>query len=205
MDLDQGATAAVGDRGVQRRRRPAKQARSRRNEGITVPHDLRGAHPIVKATRNAAIGLRPGGDGLLQMGPQRGVAQVGVSRPLLRRAILILHGLTKEALGRGWGIVPHPEEDRPGPRGIAIKVGDHSYPVELRELTEQLPLTARSWSRGGAARSSATTAASASLRRRIRGAGAERVVCASCCPTATAAAGRAGATARVACLKARSI
>jgi hypothetical protein len=38
-------------------------------------------------------------------------------------------------------VVPYREEDRRGARGIVIKVGDHSYPVELNELTEQLPLT----------------------------------------------------------------
>jgi hypothetical protein len=64
-----------------------------------------------------------------------------VSRLLLRRAILILHGLTKEAVRRGWEVVPYPEEDRRGARGIAIKAGDDSYPVELNELTEQLLLT----------------------------------------------------------------
>jgi hypothetical protein len=96
-----------------------------------LPRDLPGAHPLVTATRDAAVGLRPGADGLLRIGPRRGVARVQVSRPLLCRAILILHGLTKEALRRGWEVVPYPEDVDGGRRGIAIRVRGHHYPVEL--------------------------------------------------------------------------
>ena len=67
-----------------------------------------------------------------------------VSRSLLRRAMLILSGLTKEALRRGWEVVPYPEDGDGRRGGIAIKVRGHLYPVEMQELTEQLPLSPES-------------------------------------------------------------
>ena len=60
---------------------------------------------------------------------------------MLRRALLILHGLTREALRREWEIVAYPEDGDGSHRGVAIKVRDHPYPVEVHELTEQLPVS----------------------------------------------------------------
>jgi hypothetical protein len=133
--------AATGRLGPQPKRKATSRATNRSLERIPVPRDLRGAHSLVTATRRAAADARRSRGGLLRTGPQRGVAHIEVSRSLLRRALLVLHGLTKEALGRGWEVVPYPEKGGGGRRVIAIKVRDHVYPVELVELTEPLPLS----------------------------------------------------------------
>jgi hypothetical protein len=81
----------------------AAHARGRPSERLMLPLDLRGAHPLVAATRDAAAGVRPDADGQLRIGPRRGIANMHVSRSVLRRALLILHGLTSAALMRGMG------------------------------------------------------------------------------------------------------
>ncbi len=142
--------ADAGPLGPQPKRRATSRATNRSLERIPAPRDLRGAHSLVTATRKAAGHARRIRGGRLRIGPQRGIAHIEVSRSLLRRALLVLHGLTKEALGRGWEVVPYPEDGGGGRHGIAIKVRGHAYPVELDELTERLPLSSRG-SRGVAA------------------------------------------------------
>jgi hypothetical protein len=100
------------------------------------PRDLRGAHPLVIATREAASGADAMRDVRIRLGPRAGVAHLVLSRPLLRRALLALHGLTREAIKRGWDIVPYGEKP-----GIAIEIRGHSYPVEVHEQWESLPFT----------------------------------------------------------------
>jgi hypothetical protein len=141
MELEDGGTVLTGRHGATPARKPTIRARSRPLPRSAAPGDLRGAHPLLRATRDAAVGVRPGGDGCIRIGPRRGVAYMEVSRPQLRRAMLVLHGLTKEALSRGWELVPYPEDGDGRRRGIAIKVRDHAYPVEVNELTEPLPLS----------------------------------------------------------------
>jgi hypothetical protein len=68
---------------------------------IALPVDLRGAHPLVSATRKAATSLRADDDGRIEVGPAAGVAHLVVTRAVLRRALLILHALTREAVHRG--------------------------------------------------------------------------------------------------------
>lgn len=115
--------SAAGPRG-----NPAAHARGRPSERLMLPRDLRGAHPLVAATRDAAAGVRVDGDGQLRIGPRRGVAHMHVSRSMVRRALLVLHGLTKEALRRDWEVVAYPGDGDGSHRGIAIKVRDHPYP-----------------------------------------------------------------------------
>jgi hypothetical protein len=108
---------------------------------FVLPKDLRGAHPLVIATREAASGLRAEPDGRLQIGAEEGVAHLVLSRPLLRRALLLLHGLTRESIKRGWSVVSCSGARRDTRPGIAIEIRGHSYPVEVHELTETLPFT----------------------------------------------------------------
>jgi hypothetical protein len=106
-----------------------------------LPKDLRGAHPLVIATRDAAAGLEGGHDGRLWLGPRVGLAHLVLSRSLLRRALLVLHGLTRESVKRGWEIVPYPEKEYGRKAGIAIELRGYRYPVEIHELMESLPFT----------------------------------------------------------------
>jgi hypothetical protein len=108
---------------------------------FVLPKDLRGAHPLVIATRDAANGLGEGHDGRLWLGPKAGVAYLVVSRPSLHRALLVLHGLTRESIKRGWDVVSYPETRYRAKPGIAIEVRGYRYPVEIHELMESLPFT----------------------------------------------------------------
>jgi hypothetical protein len=108
---------------------------------FVLPKDLRGAHSLLIATRDAASGLGGGHDGRLWLGPQAGVAHLVVSRPLLRRALLVLHGFLREAIKRGWNVVSYSGTSRESRPGIAIEIRGHRYPVEMHELMETLPFT----------------------------------------------------------------
>ncbi|MGH2832865.1 MAG: hypothetical protein ACRDK2_08830, partial [Solirubrobacteraceae bacterium] len=108
---------------------------------LALPRDLRGAHPLVIATRDAARGLEAEDDGRLWLGSQAGVAHLVLSRSLLRRALLVLHGLTREAIRRGWDVVPFTETAYGDKPGIAIEIRGRTYPIEIHELMESLPFT----------------------------------------------------------------
>ncbi len=108
---------------------------------FVLPKDLRGAHPLVIATRDAASGLRAANDGRLQIGPQEGVAYLVLSRTLLRRALLVLHSISREAVKRGWDIVSYSGRTLESRPGIAIEIRGHRYPLEMQELMESLPFT----------------------------------------------------------------
>jgi hypothetical protein len=85
--------------------------------------------------------VKTGEDGRLRIGPFAGVAYMVLTRGLLRRALVLLHCLTREALGRGWEVVPYPQEGWGERAGIAIEIREHRYPAELHEATETLPFT----------------------------------------------------------------
>jgi hypothetical protein len=121
----------------------ANRAKSPKKEipKLVLPRDLRGAHPLVIATRDAAGGPEVGDGGRLWLGPLAGVAHLVLSRSLLRRALLVLHALTRESIKRGWEVVSYPETSYGARPGIAIEVHGYRYPVEIRELTESLPFT----------------------------------------------------------------
>jgi hypothetical protein len=69
------------------------------------------------------------------------VAHLVLSRPLLRRALLILQALTREAIRRRWEVTTYGGADSGGRSGIALTIRDHVYPLEVHELTETLPFT----------------------------------------------------------------
>jgi hypothetical protein len=57
--------------------RPAAPKRSATGgPGVALRADLRRAHPLVIATRDAAVGLRGGDDGRLMIGPRPGLAHM---------------------------------------------------------------------------------------------------------------------------------
>jgi hypothetical protein len=122
------------------RSRPVKRPKIQAPK-FAPPRGLRGAHPLVIATRDAASGSDAVLDGRIWLGPRVGVAHLVLSRPLLRRALLVLHGLTREAIKRGWDVVPYGETSHGAKPGIAIEIRGHSYPVEVHELWESLPFT----------------------------------------------------------------
>jgi hypothetical protein len=105
------------------------------------PKDLRGAHPLVIATREAVSGSDTMRDGRIWLGPRAGVAHLVLSRPLLRRALLVLHGLTREVIKRGWDLVSYGKTSYGAKPGIAIEIRGDRYPVEIHELLESLPFT----------------------------------------------------------------
>jgi hypothetical protein len=102
IERQAGTIAPVRRSGARAGRKPSRGAAGRNTQRIAVPRDLRGAHPLVTATRNAAVGAHAGADGRIRIGPRRGIAHMEVSRPLVRRALLVLHGVTREARKRGW-------------------------------------------------------------------------------------------------------
>jgi hypothetical protein len=117
-------------------RRPKKEIPK-----LVLPRDLRGAHPLVIATRDAANRLSVGGDGRIWLRPRAGVAHLVLSPSSLRRALLVLHALTRESIKRGWEVVSYPETRYRARPGIAIEVRGEPYPVEIHELMESLPFT----------------------------------------------------------------
>lgn len=108
---------------------------------IPVPESLRGAHPLVRATREATAGQKPGSDGRITIRPRSGVAYFALSRPLLLRALRILQGIAGEAKRRGWTVEPYGGERYGARPGIAIVARGHHYPVEIHETTETLDFT----------------------------------------------------------------
>lgn len=108
---------------------------------IPVPEQLRRPHPFVAATRDAAIGLRPGDDGRLRLGPEAGVFQIVVSRPLLRRTLRILQAVCAESERRGWEMQALRDTRYHRRLGAAIVIRGHTYPVEVREQTTPIPFT----------------------------------------------------------------
>jgi len=120
---------------------PQNRAQQARVPVIMVPTTLRGAHQFVITTRKAAIGLRAESDGRIRVGPQMGVVHLVLSRPLLRRALLVVQALLRDVIRRGWEVVSHTGTgygDRPG---VAIEIRGHRYPLEIDELTDSLPFT----------------------------------------------------------------
>ncbi len=116
---------------------PARAAANR----IVPPRDLRGAHPFVIATRDAAVGRKPGSDGRIQIGPRPGVAYMVLDRAHLHRALRVLQGVLREAVRREWGVVSYDRSGYDDHRGIAIEIRGHRYPIEFHETTETIPFT----------------------------------------------------------------
>jgi hypothetical protein len=109
-------------------------------DAIVIPADLRGAHSIVRATRDAATGARAEADGRITIGPSPGLVYCQVTRDALQRGLLVVQALLTEAERRAWGVVSLDKgySDRAG-AGIAIR--GHEYRVELHEKVETLDFT----------------------------------------------------------------
>src|SRR5690242_6978461 len=98
---------------------------------VEIPSALRGAHPSVRATRDAARGLKQRDDGRIEIGPSPGIGHLVVSRGELTRALLVLQAVFNEAKRRGYEIAASNKSgygDRPG---VAVVVRGHSYPIEI--------------------------------------------------------------------------
>lgn len=106
-----------------------------------IAEDLRGAHPLVRATQAASKGLRPGPDGRLTIGDRPGVLRMVVSREQLHRALVLAHSTIVGAKRRGWDIKPYSKEHYGPHPGVAIVIRDHRYPVEVHEQARTLPFT----------------------------------------------------------------
>ena len=72
---------------------------------VAIPSTLRSPHPVVTATRDAAVGVSPAADGLKKIGREPRIAHLKVSREQLRRALLVLQGTLRAAQARGWEVV----------------------------------------------------------------------------------------------------
>lgn len=110
---------------------------------VVVPTELRRPHRHVAATRNAVKGLKPGTDGRIDTGRRSGVFRLQLARDNVRRALLLLHALAREAEARGME-VKAVEKDGTGSyswSGAGIGEGEHFTTVEIHENTDQVPLT----------------------------------------------------------------
>ncbi len=141
-----------------RRKRPPRPARRAPTDPAALPQsaavpvasrddaiaeDLRQAHPLIRATRSAAQGLRPALDGRLVVGERPGVVRMVVSRDRTHRALILAHSLMVGAKRRSWSIEPY-SKDRYGyghHPGVSIVIGEHRYPIEVHEETRTLPFT----------------------------------------------------------------
>jgi hypothetical protein len=110
------------------------------DSAITVPASLRGAHPIVAATRDSTSGLKPGDDGRLDVGRKHGVVHLQVSREQLSRALRILQAIITEAERRGYELVDV-DKSYDHAEGVGISLGDRAYSIKLYELRDSVPLT----------------------------------------------------------------
>lgn len=108
---------------------------------LVVPARLTRPHRLVRATRDAAVGLKAGEDGRIRIGPRRGLVHVVVSRALLRRALLISQAVFSEAERRGREVRPFDGSGYDQRPGAAIVVRGHAYAVEVHEETETIPFT----------------------------------------------------------------
>src|SRR4051812_46948733 len=108
---------------------------------IPIPKRLTKPHPAISAARDGAAGLAPADDGRLVIGPQRGVLHVVVSRPLIRRALLVGQAVFAEAARRGWASTSLDASAYQTRPGVGLRIRGHAYVFEIEEETETLPFT----------------------------------------------------------------
>jgi hypothetical protein len=106
-----------------------------------IPHDLRGAHRYIRATRSAASGLKAEPDGRLRLGPRSGVVHMQIGRQRLHRGLALAHGMISGALRRGWQIEAYGGSRYGYRAGVAMAVREHRYPIEIHEETRALAFT----------------------------------------------------------------
>jgi hypothetical protein len=100
---------------------------------VPVPQTLRGAHSVVKATRQAATGLKVQDDGRLDIGREPDIAHLQVARQHLDRALRILQAVIAEAERRGYEVVSV-EKSYNHAAGIGIQLRGETYALKLYEL-----------------------------------------------------------------------
>jgi hypothetical protein len=108
---------------------------------VEIPSTLRGAHPFVRATRDAARGAKQRDDGRIEIGPRRGIAHLVVSRGELPRALLVLQAVFNEAKRRGYEIGASDKSGYGDRAGVAVVVRGHLYAIEITEMVDRVPLT----------------------------------------------------------------
>ncbi|MFD7078568.1 hypothetical protein [Streptomyces sp. NPDC059918] len=103
---------------------------------INVPDVLNRPHPLVRATRKALGRSRT-------MVDTRGTPEViplHLSRPLVDRALRIMHALLTEAENRGYQVEAHTELHRGEPvYSVAIIIRGRAFPLTLTERTSKVP------------------------------------------------------------------
>jgi hypothetical protein len=104
---------------------------------ITIPTQLRNPHPLLERTRRAYESAKPDTDGRIRPRPSEGVVRLIVSRAALRRSLLLLEGIFREAEKRGWEAKPVKGSFEPA--GVAIVAGGHSYNISIHELHDRVP------------------------------------------------------------------
>lgn len=110
---------------------------------VTVPETLRGAHLVVRRTREAAESAQIDQYGRISPEPRAGIVHVLVSKAQLHRALLILQGIFAACEAAGLSIEEfnggyHAHSASPG---AGVQVEEFVYPVEIRETTRPVPLT----------------------------------------------------------------
>src|SRR4051812_18321711 len=108
---------------------------------IPIPTRLTRPRAAGRGAQDAAGGLRASEDRRVVIGPRRGVLHVVVSRPLLRRALLIAEAVFAEAERRGWSVAPFDGRGHGSGPGVAVVIRGHAYPVEMHEETETIPFS----------------------------------------------------------------
>lgn len=107
---------------------------------VPTPDDLRGAHRSVRDTREGLKGLKSGPDGRIEALRRGGRFGLRVSRAQTRRALLVLHALTAEALRRGMSVQAIPRgEDRSA--GVGIGAHGHVTCLEINEATDRVRMS----------------------------------------------------------------
>lgn len=102
----------------------------------TVSNRLTNPHPLVAATKKAAVGTRPDGTGRLLLGA-RGSTGIKVSRSALPRALRVLDAIYKGAEARGWQVVAG--QKYKGLKATKVVSGDHDVIITIHEGTTKTP------------------------------------------------------------------
>lgn len=116
---------------------------------IPIPDNLRGCHPMIRATRENASATR---EAWVRTGNTPGIVHLDVHRSSLQRALLIMQGIANEAERRGYKVAEH--QPCGGDRGFAVVIGQDSFEITVREATRRAahvlsPAEERQKARGG--------------------------------------------------------
>ena len=74
-------------------------------------------------------------------GPRPGITHLIVSGEQLRRALLDLQAIFKEAERRGCDVRALGKDPYGHRAGVAVAIRDHAYTIEISEQTDRVPLT----------------------------------------------------------------